>query len=82
MPTIGLLGAATASVWTRSTAAFIDRLHELGWIEGRTVAIEFRWAEGRASYFSEIAAEFNRLQVDAIFTAVADRSSQQNGRHR
>ena len=69
MPTIGFLGAATASVWTRWTAAFVDRLHELGWIEGRTVAIEFRWAEGRASYFSEIAAEFTRRKVDAIFTA-------------
>ena len=51
------------------TAAFVQRLRELGWIEGRTVAIEYRWAEGRSERFAEIAAEFVRLKVDVIVTA-------------
>ena len=48
-PTIGFLGAAHASDWmARWIAAFVQRLRELGWIEGRTIAIEYRWAEGRS----------------------------------
>ena len=43
------------------------RLHELGWIEGHTIAIEYRWAEGRSARLAEIAAEFVRLGVDVIF---------------
>jgi putative tryptophan/tyrosine transport system substrate-binding protein len=50
-------------------AAFAQRLRELGWIDGRTVAIEYRWAEGRNERFAEIAAEFVRLKVDVIVTA-------------
>jgi putative tryptophan/tyrosine transport system substrate-binding protein len=69
--TIGFLGASTASVTSRRTAAFIQRLRELGWIEGRTVAIEYRWAEGRPERFAELAAEFVRLHVDVIVTAAA-----------
>jgi putative ABC transport system substrate-binding protein len=46
LPTIGLLGAGTRSGWTDWVAAFVQRLQELGWIEGRTVAMEVRWAEG------------------------------------
>ena len=46
-PTIGLLGGATASAQTQWTAAFVQRLRELGWVEGKTVAIEYRWVEGR-----------------------------------
>src|SRR5262245_59035378 len=49
-------------------AAFVQRLRDLGWIEGRTVAIEYRWAEGRSSRSAEIAAEFVRLNVDVIVT--------------
>ena len=47
----------------------MQRLRELGWIEGRTVAIEWRWAEGRSERFAEIAAEFVRLKVDVIVTS-------------
>ena len=50
------------------TAAFVQRLRELGWIEGRTVAIEYRWAEGRSERFAEFATEFVRLKVDVILT--------------
>jgi ABC-type uncharacterized transport system substrate-binding protein len=47
----------------------VQRLHELGWNEGRTVAIEYRWAEGREERFAQIAAEFVRLKVDIIVTS-------------
>ncbi len=67
--TIGFLGTSTPAGWTQWTGAFVERLHELGWIEGRTIAIEYRWAEGRNERFPEIAAEFVRLKVDVIFTA-------------
>jgi putative ABC transport system substrate-binding protein len=50
------------------TAAFVQRLRELGWIEGRNVAIEQRWAEGQYERFADIAAEFVRLKVDIIVT--------------
>jgi putative ABC transport system substrate-binding protein len=69
LPTIGFMGTTTPSVWQPWTAAFVQRLRELGWIEGRTVAIEYRWAEGRADRWGEIAAEFARLKVDIVVTA-------------
>jgi ABC-type uncharacterized transport system substrate-binding protein len=69
VPTIGFLGAATALVWRPWTDAFVQRLGELGWIEGRTVTIEYRWAEGRPERFAEIADEFVRRNVDVIVTA-------------
>ncbi len=68
MPTIGFLGASTEAAWSRWVAAFVQRLHELGWTEGRNVAIEYRWAEGRSDRYAEIAAEFVRLKVDVIVT--------------
>jgi putative ABC transport system substrate-binding protein len=67
-PTIGFLGASTPSGWSHWVTAFERRLRELGWIEGRTVAIEYRWAEGRSERYDEIAAEFVRLKVDVIVT--------------
>src|SRR3989442_8957719 len=69
LPSIGFLGAGTASAWSLWVAAFVQRLRELGWIEGRNVAIEYRWAEGRSERFAEIAAEFIRLKVDVIVTS-------------
>src|SRR5207247_1618132 len=68
LPTIGFLVAGTPSSHGQWVAAFVRRLHELGWIEGRTVAIEYRWAEGRTERFDEIAAEFVRRKVDVIVT--------------
>jgi putative ABC transport system substrate-binding protein len=68
LPTIGLFAVATASAWAPWVAAFVQRLRELGWIEGRTVAIEYRWADGHSERFAEIAAEFVRLKVDVIVT--------------
>ena len=66
LPTIGFLGASTSYNWNHWTTAFVRRLGELGWIERRTVAIEYRWAEGRSERLAEIAAEFVRLKVDVI----------------
>ena len=68
LPTIGFMGANNATWERASTDAFVQRLRELGWIENRTVAIEYRWAEGRDELFAEIAAEFIRLRVDVILT--------------
>ena len=66
LPTIGLWGPSTLSAASQRVARFVQRLRELGWIEGRTVAIEYRWAEGRNERAAEIAAEFVRLKVDVI----------------
>ena len=68
LPTIGYVGANTPSVESQRIDVFVQRLRELGWIEGRTIAIEVRWAEGRNERFAEIAAEFVRLKVDVIVT--------------
>jgi putative tryptophan/tyrosine transport system substrate-binding protein len=65
-PTVGFLGASTPAAAGQWVAAFAQRLRELGWTEGRTVAIEYRWAEGRNERMAEIAAEFVRAKVDVI----------------
>jgi putative tryptophan/tyrosine transport system substrate-binding protein len=69
LPTIGVLGPNTPSLDNRRIGAFVQRLRELGWIEGRNVAIEYRWAEGRTERLAEFAAEFVRLKVDVIVTS-------------
>jgi putative ABC transport system substrate-binding protein len=69
LPTIGFLGSGSASSWSPWTAAFMQRLNEFGWVDGRTVAIEMRWAEGHSERFTEIAAELVRLKVDVIVTS-------------
>jgi putative tryptophan/tyrosine transport system substrate-binding protein len=68
LPTIGYLGSATLATESQRMAAFVQRLRELGWVEGRTVVIDYRWAEGRTERYAEIAAEFVRLKVDVIVT--------------
>ena len=67
LPTIGVLGCATPSAESQRVAALVQRLQDLGWIEGRNIAIEYRWAEGRSARLAEIAAELVRLRVDVIF---------------
>jgi putative ABC transport system substrate-binding protein len=69
MLTIGFLGPNTSSIDSPRVGAFVQRLRELGWIEGRNVAIEYRWAEGRVEHLAEFAAEFVRLKVDVIVTS-------------
>ena len=68
MPVIGLMGSGSAAAQGHLTAAFLQRLRELGWTEGRNLKIEYRWGEGRNERFAEIAAEFVRLKVDLILT--------------
>jgi putative ABC transport system substrate-binding protein len=69
LPTIGFFGTTAAATWAEWTPAFMQRLRELGWIEGRTVAIEWRWAEGRSERFAEIAADLVARKVDIIVTS-------------
>jgi len=68
LATVGFLGASSASGWSSWVAAFVQRLRELGWIEGRNLTIEYRWADGRNERAAEFAAEFVRRKVDVIVT--------------
>jgi putative ABC transport system substrate-binding protein len=70
LPIIGFFSTCTSSAVNQWVVAFSERLRELGWIEGRNVAIEFRWAEGHSKRYDEIAAEFVRLKIDVIFTTI------------
>jgi putative ABC transport system substrate-binding protein len=69
LPTIGLLLPGTSTSHGPWFAAMVERLRELGWIEGRTVALEYRYGEGRNERYAEIAAEFVRLNVAVIVTS-------------
>jgi putative ABC transport system substrate-binding protein len=71
LPTVGFLDSSSPSTQGNRLAPFVQRLRELGWIEGRTVALEARWAEGRNERSAEIAAELVRLKVDVIVAAGA-----------
>ena len=64
---IGVLGA-DATVWNSWTVAFVTRLRELGWIEGDTIDIEYRWAGGSSRRISDFTAELLRRHVDVIVT--------------
>ena len=68
LPTIGFMGPATSSINAQWVNAFVERLHAHDWTEGRTVSIEYRWAEGSYERAAEIAAEFVRMKVDVIVT--------------
>jgi putative tryptophan/tyrosine transport system substrate-binding protein len=68
LPTIGFFSPRSAAAASSSVAALVKRLGELGWIEGRTVAIQYRWADGRDEQLAAIAGEFARLKVDVIVT--------------
>src|SRR5215470_12566929 len=67
LPIIGFLGP-DISIWRPWTDAFIERLRELGWIDGRTMTVEYRWSQGNPDRIAQIAAEFVRLNVDIILT--------------
>ena len=66
LPTIGFLASGTPATNGQWVAAFVQRMRELGWADGRTVVLEIRWANGRPERFAEIAAEFIRMRADAI----------------
>jgi putative tryptophan/tyrosine transport system substrate-binding protein len=66
VPTIGFLGTPAQSGWP--VEAFDKRLRELGWVDGQTITIRYRWAEGRDERITEFVAEFVRSRVDIIVT--------------
>src|SRR5258705_13644293 len=68
LPIIGILGSGTPATQGQNVAVLMERLRSLGWVDGRTVIIESRWAGGRAERLPEIAAEFVRLKVSLIVT--------------
>ena len=65
LPTIGFLGVDPA-MWSSWTGAFVDRLSALGWIDGRTAKIEYRWAQGRPELHTIFAAEVAQLNVNSL----------------
>jgi len=67
--TIGLLGSATAATQSQWTAVFVQRLRELGWAEGRNLAIEYRWSDGYTERLASLATDLVRLKVDLIVTS-------------
>src|SRR5262245_60452985 len=69
LPVIGFLGTSTPSGWASVVTSFVQRLRELGWVDGRTVSIEYRWAGGLEDRYQELAAELVRLKVDVIVTS-------------
>ena len=71
LPIIGFLGGATPTMWAPWTAAFVDRLKALGWIDGQTVKLEFRWTEGRPELYTQFAQEFAKLNANVIVTSGA-----------
>jgi putative tryptophan/tyrosine transport system substrate-binding protein len=75
LPAVGVLASGTPSSHSRWVATFVQRLSELGWIEGRTVAIEVRWAEGRSERAAEIAAEFARVTTGTPTTLAAKQAT-------
>ena len=68
LPTFGYIGSTALLAESPRDVAFLQRLREHGWIEGRTVAIEYRWGENRTTRYAEIAAEFVQRKVDIIAT--------------
>src|SRR5215831_19420444 len=66
--TVGFLGPGTVTNSGTAIAVLTQRLRELGWVEGRNITIERRWADGRRELFNPIAAAFVRLNVDVIVT--------------
>src|ERR1700741_1369368 len=74
VPIIGYVAPTNPLMPSRNTGAFLQRLRELGWIDGQTITIESRWAAGRPERLDEIAAEFVRLKVDLIVTSSTNAS--------
>jgi ABC-type uncharacterized transport system substrate-binding protein len=64
-PTIGILGSSSTA-WNYWLGGFVSRLRELGWVEDRTISIEYRWTEGRSERYAEYGAEFARRKIDVI----------------
>jgi putative ABC transport system substrate-binding protein len=68
VPRIGILVWASASVLSNRIETFRQRLRELGYVEGKNIVIEYRYAEGKLERLTDLAAELARLKVDVIVT--------------
>ncbi len=68
LPTIGFLGAGSETSWAPMVAAFDERLRQIGWSDGQTITIVYRWAEGKSDRYREIATEFIQRRVNVILT--------------
>ena len=66
IPRVGFLGTASPTAGTRYLEAFRQGLRELGYVEGQTIALEVRWAEGRTERMPELVAELVGLKVDVL----------------
>jgi putative tryptophan/tyrosine transport system substrate-binding protein len=65
---IGFLGAISASKYASQVEALLGALHDLGYVDGKNITIEFRWAEGNYDRLPELAAELERLKIDLLVT--------------
>jgi len=72
LPVVGFMGAATPSAWVPWTAAFVRRLDELGWVDGKTVKIEYRWAAGSEERYAEIGTELVNLDAKVLVAVGGD----------
>jgi putative ABC transport system substrate-binding protein len=68
VPRIGVIASSTPSSMEEVLNPFRQRLHELGYVEGKNIVFEYRWGEGNIGRFPILAAELVRLKVDVIFT--------------
>src|SRR3954454_14206002 len=68
LPRVGFLGALSPALYASQVAAILSGLRELGYIDGTTIHLEFLWAEGHYDLLPQLAAEFERLQVDVLLT--------------
>jgi putative tryptophan/tyrosine transport system substrate-binding protein len=71
---MGFLAAPSRSGMSHLTEAFLQGLRELGYVEGKNIAIEYRWADGKFERLPELAAELVRLKVDVIVAALTQAS--------
>src|SRR5215510_4121181 len=69
VPRIGFLSASSPSVISARVEAFRQGLRELGYVEGKNIVIEWRWAEGKPDRLPDLAAELVRLKVDILISA-------------
>jgi putative ABC transport system substrate-binding protein len=68
IPRIGVLLPGAPAAWSRRTKAFLDGLSELGYVEGKTIAIEWKWGDDQFDTLSGLAADLVRSNVDVIVT--------------
>ena len=68
MPVIGFLNSGSAAEWVHLVAAFKEGLNELGYVEGRNVAVDYRWAQGQNDRVPKLAADLVARQVAVIVT--------------